>query len=356
MRALLKNIDIKGILTIVPDKVIPFEDEIENFDFTEKSSLKLKKMMGLGQRRIVDADTTGADLCVYGLEHLIKTGELDKGRIDAIIYITQTPDHFIPPTSNLIQGRLGLNDDVICVDINQGCAGFLYGLYQANIMLSQPEINTVVMLNADTASKQVSPKDRNSAPLAGDASSVTLIEKAKNDNPVFFNIKMDGSRGGALQIPAGAYRMPSDENTRKLKEVGDGNWRSLEHITMDGTAIFNFTMKEVPEMIEDILNFANTDKDTIDHFFFHQPNRFILQRIKAVMKIDDEKLKDDLVTYYGNTSSVTIPNVITHYYKNEFKKQSYKCCIAAFGVGLAWSSAVIEMGDFAFCDLIEYHK
>ena len=356
MRALLKNIDIKGIITIVPEKVLRFEDEIDNFDFTPKSSMKLKKAMGLGQRRIVDVETTGADLCFYGLGKLLKEGGLVKEEIDALIYITQTPDHFIPPTSNLIQGRLGLSDDVICVDINQGCAGFLYGLYQANMMLGQPEINKVVLLNADTVSKQVSPKDRNSAPLAGDASSITLIEKAKTENTVHFNIKMDGSRGTALYIPAGAYRMQSNDSTRELKEVGDGNWRSQEHITMDGTAIFNFTMKEVPEMIEDILNYAETDKDSIDHFFFHQPNQFILKRIKTLMEIEDKKLKDDLVTYFGNTSSVTIPNVVTHYYKEEFKTQSFKCCLAAFGVGLTWSSAVLEMGNFAFCDLIEYHK
>ena len=76
--------------------------------------------------------------------------------------------------------------------------------------------------------------------------------------------------------------------------------------------------------------------------------------MKAIMEIEDDKLKDDLVTQFGNTSSVTIPNVITHHYKNKFKQGSFKCCLAAFGVGLTWSSAILEMGNFSFCNLIEY--
>lgn len=104
-------------------------------------------------------------------------GLLRKDEIGALILATTTPDYFMPPTSNFIQGKLRLGQDIICLDINQGCAGFLIGLFQAFSFLEQEEINKVVLLNADVISRKVSRKDRNSYPLIGDAAVITIVEK-----------------------------------------------------------------------------------------------------------------------------------------------------------------------------------
>ena len=105
--------------------------------------------MGYSSRRIVKNKTSVSDLCIYGLKHLFKKKLLDKNSIDALILVTQTPDYFLPPTSNVISGKLNLNSDVICMDINQGCAGYEIGLIQSFLLLDQKNISKVIVLNAD---------------------------------------------------------------------------------------------------------------------------------------------------------------------------------------------------------------
>ena len=111
------NKKISGILTIVPDNEILFEEEMLNYNFSEAKSLKLKFAMGLNKKHVVKNGETGSDLCIHGLNYLFDNGFLQREEIDAIIMVTQTPDYIMPPTSNVIQGELGLKDDLFCLDV-----------------------------------------------------------------------------------------------------------------------------------------------------------------------------------------------------------------------------------------------
>jgi 3-oxoacyl-[acyl-carrier-protein] synthase-3 len=159
-----KNKKISGILSVLPKNEVHFADGIKHYNFPENKSLKLAKIMGYGTTRVASQDTCVSDLCIYGLEHLITEKLLAKDDIDALILVTQSPDYFLPATSNVIAGALELGEDVFCVDINQGCAGYEVGLMQAYMLLDQDSIETVVLLNAAVLSKKVSIKDRNSRP------------------------------------------------------------------------------------------------------------------------------------------------------------------------------------------------
>src|SRR5665647_2436889 len=118
MNLFFQNKSIEGILTVLPSKDIRFDDEMENYNFSVQKSLKLKLAMGYNAKRVVAENVTTSDLCVYGLNHLFESGLLKKEEADAMILVTQSPDYFMPPTSNVIQGRLGLRNDMICMDIN----------------------------------------------------------------------------------------------------------------------------------------------------------------------------------------------------------------------------------------------
>ena len=130
-----KNKKITGILSVLPKNEVKFEDEIDNYDFTHRQSMKLKLVMGFDKRRVVNKGTTISDLCVFGLNYLFDKKLLDKNDIDALILVTQSPDHFMPATSHIIHGRLDLKEDVYCTDISQGCAGYAFGLNQAFMLL-----------------------------------------------------------------------------------------------------------------------------------------------------------------------------------------------------------------------------
>jgi 3-oxoacyl-[acyl-carrier-protein] synthase III len=93
-----------------------------------------------------------------------------------------SPDYFMPATSSIIQGRLKLNQDMVCLDMNLACSGFVVGLIQAFMLLEQESIRKVVLINGDVLSRKTSPKDRNIYPLVGDAASITILERDPEDS------------------------------------------------------------------------------------------------------------------------------------------------------------------------------
>jgi 3-oxoacyl-[acyl-carrier-protein] synthase-3 len=319
-----------------------------------QQSLKLKKIMGYEAHRVAEAGVSISDLCIHGLDFLFQNEMLKKQDIDAIVLITQSPDHFMPPTSNIIQGHFQLKQDMVCMDINQGCAGFILGLFQSFMLLERESINKVVLLNADTLTHKVSNRDRNLSPQIGDAASVTVIENSEKPDTIYGNIKMDGRNANALKIPAGGYKLPSSQETAKMEQDANGNFRSLDHMVMKGDEIFNFVQREVPPMIEDLLNTSGLSKELIDYFMFHQPNKFMLDKLADKMKIPREKMPSNIVERFGNSSSVTIPTVISHNLGKRLEKENYRVCSAAFGVGLTWASLIIRMGEMDFCKMIEF--
>ena len=345
---------ISGLLAMVPANERSFLEEMKNFNFPESRSLKLKEVMGYDKHRIVEPGVCVSDLAVFGLEHLFRNGLLQRDEIDALILITQSPDYFMPATSNVIQGRLGLKHDMLCLDISQGCAGFVIGLIQAFLLLEQESVRKVVLVNADVLSRKTSAKDRNSYPLVGDAASIAIVERDREDSIIHANLKMDGSRNEVLMIPAGGFRTPSTAETAVLEDVGDNNLRARDHLRMDGSAVFNFVQVDVPPLIESLLAQAGVSMDSVDYFLFHQPNRFMLQKLADKMKVPYARMPSNIVEHFGNSSGVTIPLAIAFNLADRLKQDNYQVCLAGFGVGLTWSSMLMRLARLNFCELINY--
>jgi 3-oxoacyl-[acyl-carrier-protein] synthase-3 len=345
---------ISGVLTVLPARVSRFDDEAGNYTFPREKTMRLKALMGFEEHRIVEDGVCVSDLCVFALERLFDEGKLRREELDALVLVTQSPDHFMPPTSNVIQGRLGLKRDMICLDINQGCAGFEIGLFQAFALLEQESIRKVAVLNADVLSRKVSTKDRNSYPLVGDAASVTIVERDPADEPIYANIKMDGGGRETLIIPAGGFRLPSSADTAKFEDDGTGNLRSQDNLRMNGQDVFNFVMTEVPPMIADLADQAGVGLDSIDYFLFHQPNKFMIQKLAEKLDVPYEKMPGNLVEKYGNSSGVTVPTNICANLGERAVNGRFRVCFAGFGVGLTWSSILMTLHDLDFCRIVDY--
>jgi len=354
MNFTFRNKRISGVLAVLPANERTFLEEMRNFNAPEARSLKLKEVMGYDRHRLVKGDVCVSDLAVFGLEHLFKKGLLEKDGFDAMILITQSPDHFMPPTSSIVQGRLNLKKDMICLDISQGCAGFVMGLMQAFLLLEQESVRKVVLINADVLSRKTSPKDRNSYPLIGDAASITVIERDPTGSVIHANLKMDGTQNQVLMIPAGGFRMPSTPETAVMEDAGENNLRAKDHLRMDGSAVFNFVQLEVPPMIESLLAFAKEPIESVDYFVFHQPNKFMLEKLADKMKVPYDKMPRNVVEHFGNSSGVTIPLCITLNLADRLKQGHIRACLAGFGVGLTWGSMLMRLGGFNFCEMIDY--
>ena len=329
------NKKITGICVILPERIETFEENISNYNFSENQSLKLKKIMGYGKHRIADSSCCVSDLSKYGLEYLMQENYIRREEIDALVLVTQSPDYFMPPTSSVIQGLLRLKEDMICFDINQGCTGFVVGLIQSFMLLEQEEIKKVILINADVLSHKVSRKDRNSYPLSGDAASITIVENDKeSDSEIFANIKMDGTKSDVLIIPAGGFRLKSSPETAILEEDNSGNFRAKDHLMMKGDIVFNFVQAAVPPLIDSLIRFSGIEKDEIDYYMFHQPNKFMLQKLADKMKVSYDKMPNNVVENFGNSSGATIPTAIAFNLGKKLLTDKYKICLSGFGVGL----------------------
>jgi len=354
MNLVFKNKKIVGILTVLPSREVKFEDEMGNYAFSIETSLKVKSAMGFEKRRIVEDGVCSSDLCIYGLNYLFDNKLLNKEDIDALILVTQTPDYVLPPTSNVIQGQLGLKQDMICMDINQGCSGFILGLIQAFLLLEQMAVRKVVLLNVDVLSKKVSKKDRNSNSLIGDGASITIIERSEEEKTIYANIKMDGKKAFAIHIPAGGVKKPSTPETAIVEKDEAGNYRSQDNLVMKGDEVFMFVQKEVPPMINSLLDFAKLTKEEVDYFMFHQPNKFMLNKLADKLGIPWEKMPSNIVENFGNSSGASIPIDIAFNIGARLEKERMKLCLAGFGCGLSWASMIIEVGNLSFNRMVYF--
>ncbi len=353
MRTVFRNKKIEGILSVVPEREILFEEEIANYTFPEKQTLKLKKLMGYDRHRIVKENSASSDLCIAGLEHIFKEGWLRKEDVGAIVVVSSTHDYLLPGTSSIIHDHFQFPYEVVCEDLMQGCTGFIQGLMQSFMILEHLENKKVVLFNVDVLSKKTSKKDRNSFPLIGDAASVTVISNTDEPNEIYLNYLFDGTRYKTLIIPAGGSRLACSPETAELKdEDNDGNLRSLDNLTMNGTEVFQFVQADVPPMINDTLEYAGVKNTDIDWYLFHQPNRFMLRKLAEKLEVPYEKVPMNVVENFGNSSGVCVPLNITYNLKEQLLNNSLRCCLSAFGSGLSWGAIIMTLGKLEFCDVL----
>ena len=336
MQTIFKNKKITSMLGVLPEKESFFDDEVNNYTFPASQTMRLKKIMGYEKHRLSKETSTVSDFGTYGLKYMLDNGWIKKEEIGAVICVTLTPDYFVPHVSNLIQGNVGLDTDVLCIDIAQGCCGFILGLNEACMILEHTD-KKVVLVNGDLISHKASKADREYFPLCGDGVTLTVIENAESED-IYSEIHMDGKAGPSIIVPAGGLRIPCTSETAALKQDEGGNVRSQDNIYMDGGVVFNFIMKRVPEMLQHAWGETNNTVDSIDWFLFHQPNKFILKKLAQKMKIPFEKMPMDLVEKYGNSDGATIPmTAIDHFSGELVGDDMYNCCLAGHNHDEAWA-------------------
>ncbi len=355
MKATIHGVRICGVCATVPSHVSRFEDELKHFPFPEKTSRRLGKVMGFKEHRIADPKTTPCDLASYTLNYLFHEKYLCKEKIQGLVVVAQQADHPIPGNSKVIHGQLGLSRDTHCIDMYENCTGFISGLYTACSLIAGGGLDDVVLVTTDAGSCYANIRDRNTYPLGGDAAGVTLVTRSENpEDTITFVFHHDGSRRNALLTPAGGMRLPYSEETAKVFQDEMGNYRSLNNMYMDGTAVFQFVMEEVPPLIEEICAYSSVKKQDIQYHITHQPNRFMLEKLADLMGVSRDILFNNIVENFGNSSPSTIPVNIAFNLGKRLLNECPLICFSAFGAGLSLAAALGKLGNLEFCDLIEH--
>ncbi len=317
----LHNVVVNKIAVALPQKMVRYDDELyENIDAEKKE--RLKKIIGF-ENRYVAKEETALDLCEAAALKL----ELSASAVDALIFITQTPDYFQPGNAAILHGRLNLKKDCFCQDINAGCNGYIQGLFQAHLLLQQEEINAVLLCVGDTISKTINSADPTTAPIFGDGGSATLLTK-KIGYKSYFSFHTDGTKYDQIMIRNGAYKNRTNNP--------DDNF-----LFMDGAEVMQMAIAEVPQSISNLIAKFKLEKEDIDIYFFHQANNFIVETLAKNLKISLHKAPL-VFSKFGNQSSASIPFTMADTLRKMHAKQ---CLLSGFGVGFAWANAIIDVSD-----------
>lgn len=321
------NIGIDHISYALPVGRAETNDELVAVHGFDRDFISQK--LGIDARLKLKEEETVSDLCTSAVNRLLEDTNLDIQKVECFGVVTQTPDYCLPHTSAIVHSQIGLPKNCAAFDIGLGCSGYVYGLALMRGLMLAEGLSCGILATTDAYSKIMSPKDKATAPLFGDAASATLLGSDGHARLGKMSFGTDGDKHQALIVR------------------GSGSRRERsEPLFMDGRAIFNFMMTEVPKSVLSCLEINKLSIDDIDFFVFHQASEYMLKTLASRMQIPLSKLVVDMRDI-GNTTSSSIPialqrSVLANKDKDEKK---LKILLSGFGVGLSWATSVLYVGD-----------
>ncbi len=354
----LHHVQIAGVRAVVPANEIRLEDEIDFYGGSSKKVARLQTMLGMDRRRVCPPDVTASDLCAHAAQALFAAMPEARGMVDALIFVSQMPDWHQPATACELQHRLGLPQQCAAFDVNQGCSGYIYGLWLGSSLVASGAAKHALVLVGDAHSFGRDMKNRVTAPVFGDGGSATLLVRNEQAPPIHFGLGTDGSGFEAIIIPAGKARIPFSrdfETNRELVEAIDdtqGNPWYLLDTFMDGGAVFNFTMDVVPKHLEEMLRYSGYTPDSTDWCILHQANKQIVENVAAKAGFALSKAPTNSFSQYGNLASASIPAALCSQFGNATPPGSLLMC--GYGVGLSWASCLCNITNWNCAPVIDY--
>lgn len=359
-----ENVKITGLETVVPEKEINIYDEVEYYNNSIKKIDRMRKMVGFYKRRVADNTTTASDLAIQAAQNLFEQMKIDKSTIDALVFVVQQPDYMAPATAYFIHQKLGLDKNCIATDINQGCAGWVFGLFMVSQMIQSGTFKKVLLLNGDTPSVGINPADRNNAPIFGDGGVATLVEYSSEKINSYYNIETISEGFEAIIGPASGkrfrYNFLDDRDFELIKKLREnkfltqtGNEQSFFGAYMDGIRVFDFTINAVPPNIKKVMEFANVKEEKAGALCLHQANKQIVEAVGSAAGFPLEKVPYKAFENYGNNTMCSIPTAISLLDKDVNKEN---LVVSGFGNGLVCASAVLNLSRTFVGELKTFKK
>ncbi len=312
------------------------EDTLSNDDlrreFPEWDLDRIKCKTGIIKRRIARPDECASDLAFRAAQRRFARGVCRPEDVDFLILCTQSPDYFLPTTACLLQKQLGLATTIGALDVNLGCSGYIYGLGLAKGLIETGQASNVLLLTADTYSKFIHTTDRSVRTIFGDGAAASLIQASppgKECSIGPFVYGTDGQGAANLIVRGGGMR-------HRGASPGDGSPVGPPvQLSMNGPEIFHFTMRQVPECLDRLLERTGRSLDQIDLFVFHQANKYMLEHLREKLRLPREKFFVGMEEF-GNTVSASIPIALAPGRRARASQARDSGRPVGFGVGYSW--------------------
>lgn len=323
-----------GTGSCVPDYVMDNDGVAE---FVETSDSWIRERTGIARRHIAVKETTVSMANEAAKRALDNAGVLPE-ELDLILMSTISSDVIIPCGACEVQKAIGA-DKAVCFDLNGACTGFVLAYNTALAYIESGIYQTVLIVGSESLSRLTNWKDRGTCILFGDGAGAAVIKKDERASYIPA-AHSDGTRGEALLCHS-----KREENGLPLQnndEIGGKHLNSEDYLMqMDGQGVFRFAIKQVPEVIQEVLEKNEVKPEEIDWYILHQANRRILEAVAKRMGEPVEKFPMNMEEY-GNTSSASIPILLDEMNRDGRLKRGQKIVLAGFGAGLTWGATIIE--------------
>jgi 3-oxoacyl-[acyl-carrier-protein] synthase III len=325
---------IVGTGCAVPERVVTNAELSQLMDTSDEW---IRTRTGIEQRRWVREGETGAELSHRAADQALAMAGLRAGELDAIVYATCSPDHFIPGNGVFLQRLMGV-PTIPAIDIRMACSGFIYALSVADAWIRTGEFRRVLVVGAEIQSTgmDVSTEGRNTAVIFADgAGAAVLIPSDQADHGLLaFDLHSDGTLAEMLwvDVPGSMY------HPRVSHEQLD---QGRQFVSMDGKEVFRHAVTRMPESVRASLAKANLAVSDISLLLPHQANLRISEMVQRKLELRDDQVYNN-IQRYGNTTAATIPIMLDETLRAGRIKSGDVVVLTAFGAGFAWGSTVIR--------------
>ena len=313
------NSYIKSCGSYLPSKILTNDDLAKTVDTSDEW---INKRTGIKQRHIAQAEQLTSDLAINAAKEALKN--IDISQIDGVILATTTPDLTFPATATKVAASLGIKG--FAFDIQAVCSGFVYGLNVANNFIKVGQAKNILVIGAEVLSKIVDWSDRNSCVLFGDGAGAVVLSATDDlSKGILSNqIYADGNLNDILNTDGG---------------VGLNQKSGFIH--MEGKEVFRHAVDKMSDCVVKSLQKIDLDVGDIDLLIPHQANLRISAFVQKQLGLRDDQVFSN-IQKYGNTTAASIPIAMSEAFEQGKIKDGDLICIAAFGSGFTWGSALIR--------------
>lgn len=335
----MKNSRIVGVGHYVPERVVTNQDLEKLMDTSDEWIIE---RTGIKERRYFDyKKDTCANMATRATKMALERANMQADEIDLIVFATITPDYMFPGSGVLMQRELGLDKNTIAaIDIRNACSGFVYGLSIADQFIKTGMYKTIVVVGAEIQSSamEFSDRQRHVSVIFGDGAGAAILQASDEEGKGILSTHMhsDGTFAEELYVrDPGSSRKNEERLTPEL----------LEGVSikahMNGNLVFKHAVVRFMEVITEALMANGKSKEDIDLLIPHQANLRISSFIQAKMKLEEGKVYNN-IQRYGNTTGASIPIAMSEAWAEGKIKEGDLICLAAFGSGFTWASALIR--------------
>lgn len=327
---------ITGLGFYVPDNVV-MNDDLKQY--MDTSDTWIQERTGIKQRRYFTyGKDTNASMGAAASRMALERAGVAATDVDLIVYATITPDYYFPGSAFLMQRELGLEGTAV-IDVRQQCSGFVYALSIADQFIKGGTYKTVLVVGSEIQSSLLnkSTEGRNVAVIFGDGAGAAVVQATTDPDHRILSTHLhaDGRYAEDLMVKDPGSSRDGRWLTEATLAAGDYN------VAMNGNAVFKHAVVRFMEVINEALDANGYSASDLDLLVPHQANIRISEYVRQQMNLPSEKLYSN-IERYGNTTAASIPIAMTEAYDEGLIKPGDLICLAAFGSGFTWASALIR--------------